>query len=189
VSAISRERARELERRSRQLPSPSRRRTSGTMVSRYWPLLTTPPVNAGSQHSQLELPPGPALQSEGSNLGPSRWRTSGTTITRYPPLLPTPPATARSQYTRLEPPPGSAVRSEPGLSVHSIAQRARRESERQQRLQSVDGNVPPLTPPPSNGRTRPDEHLTMDPYPQSLLTDCLFRIIVFCRTNTLPRTD
>ena len=109
-----RERARGLERRSRQLPTPSRRRTSGTAVA----------------HNSR-------------------------------PLLPTPPATSRSHRYRQEPTPGPAQQHEgstPGTSACSIAQQARQDRERQQRLSSVDGNVPP-TPPPSNTRTRPGKCL------------------------------
>ena len=64
-----RERARELERRSRQLPSPSRRRTSGTVAPGHQVLLPTPPGTGSSQRRQLAPTPGPAPRSESSTLG------------------------------------------------------------------------------------------------------------------------
>ena len=82
---------------------------------------------------------------------PSRWRISGVGIQ---PLLPTPPATNDSHWRRLAPTSGAKPQSErpnSGPSARSIAQRARRERECQQRLLSADGNAPP-TPPVSRRR-------------------------------------
>ena len=84
----------------------------------------------------------------------SRRRISGVGISGSQPPLPTPPTTNVSQRRQLAQTSGVKPQSERpnlGPSARSIAQRARRERERQQRLSSADGNVPP-TPPASRQR-------------------------------------
>jgi len=69
VFAVHRERARELERRSRQLPSPSRRRTSGTGIPGHPTLPLTPPATNASRQRRLAPTPIPTPRSEPSGAG------------------------------------------------------------------------------------------------------------------------
>ena len=112
-----------------------------------------------------------------SSRAPATRRSSSTSRTevQHWPLLPTPPATGGSQHHRPELTPTPAPRSmgpNPGTSARSIAQRAQRKREHQQRLSSNDGNIPP-TPPPSNGRTRAGKLPLGDP-PLSEYTNMQF---------------
>ena len=144
-----RERARGLERRARQLASPSRRRVFTPNNQDHQASLPTPPASNIPRRRQPALAPNPAPQTEPSNMGLSV-RSIVQWVQQDQECLLAPPANSTTQPRQPASVAGPTPQPEPtnpGPRSRPVAQQAQRE--REQQWQSLNKDAPP-TPPQFN---------------------------------------